>query len=88
MLNKECAALEVLLSFWSFQIISGVGILANHFLIQRISLKCHRSDHQPFLGLPSIKQFCQFAFVKLRDQLFLDFQIGDADRAFNLEDRR
>ena len=42
--------------------------LANHFLIRRIPLKCHRMDHQPFLGLPSIKQFCQFAFVKLKSK--------------------
>ena len=42
--------------------------LANHFLIRRIPLKCHRMDHQPFLGLPSIKQFCQFAFVKLESK--------------------
>ena len=51
------------------QIISGEQLRLNHFLIPRIPLKCHQMDHRPFLGLPSIKQFCQFAFVKLKSRV-------------------
>ena len=61
--------MRVLLSFGPFQIISGGRLRLNHFLIPRIPLKCHQMDHRPFLGLPSIKQFCQFAFVKLKSRV-------------------